>query len=184
MSGGLLNDAPVVHTDNTVPDHFLVVKRQGNGAHVVAFRQQEEVAKICAFEFPNGDPCMPANGFGTALKELRVRRTLSQRELGLLSEVDNAYINRLETGEKDNPTAETVTKLVRALKASERDTLIFKWLAEHPTTWPDLVSYTLISPGVPYDHFVSAAGMSFRGEVRPTPESLLARVKRMYDEEE
>lgn len=167
-----------------MPNQFLAVKRQGIVARIVAFSQQSKIAKIGAFENPNGDPCMPANGFGTALKELRVRRTLSQRELGLLSEVDNAYINRLETGEKDNPTAETIAKLVRALKASERDTLIFKWLAEHPTTWPDLVSYALTSPEVPYDHFVSAAGMSFRGEVRPTPESLLARVKRMYDEEE
>lgn len=127
---------------------------------------------------------MPVNGFGIALKKLRERRTLSQRELGALSEVDNAYIYRLETGEKINPTTETVTKLIRALKAPEREASIFKWLAEHPNTWPDLVEYALDTQSVPYDHFVSAAGMSFRGDARPTPDALLARVKRMYEDEE
>lgn len=125
---------------------------------------------------------MSVTGLGLALKKLRERRTFSQRELGELSEVDNAYIYRLETGEKVNPTPETMIKLLRALKAPERDALILKWLAEHPNTWPELVAHTLDTPGVEFDHFVTAAGMSFRGDGRPTPEALLAKVKRMYDE--
>jgi transcriptional regulator with XRE-family HTH domain len=127
---------------------------------------------------------MSATGLGIALKMLRERRTLSQRELGELSEVDNAYISRLEVGEKVNPTPETITKLLRVLKAPERDASILKWLAVHPITSPDLVKYTLDTPDVLYDYFVSAAGMSFRGDARPTPEALLARVKRMYEEDE
>jgi transcriptional regulator with XRE-family HTH domain len=126
---------------------------------------------------------MPTTGLGVALKKLRERRTLSQRELGELSEVDNAYIYRLETGEKVNPTPETLAKLVRALKAPERDAAILRWLADRPTTWPDLVTHTLDTPEIEFDHFVTAAGMSFRGDARPTPEALLAKVKRMYDEE-
>lgn len=126
---------------------------------------------------------MPVTGLGVALKKLRERRTFSQRELGELSEVDNAYIYRLETGEKVNPTPETMTKLLRALKAPERDASIIKWLAERPNTSPELVAYTLDTPEVEFDHFVTAAGMSFRGDARPTPEVLLAKVKRMYDEE-
>lgn len=126
---------------------------------------------------------MPATGLGIALKMLRERRTLSQRELGQLSEVDNAYIYRLETGEKVNPTEETMGKLLRVLKAPERDASILKWLGEHPNAWPDLVACTLDTPSVEYDHFVTAAGMSFRGDTRPTPEALLARVKRMYEED-
>jgi len=118
---------------------------------------------------------MPTTGLGVALKKLRERRTLSQRELGELSEVDNAYIYRLETGEKVNPTPETLAKLVRALKAPERDAAILRW--------PDLVTHTLDTPEIEFDHFVTAAGMSFRGDARPTPEALLAKVKRMYDEE-
>lgn len=126
---------------------------------------------------------MPVTGLGVALKKLRERRTFSQRELGELSEVDNAYIYRLETGEKVNPTSETLTKLLRALKAPERDASILRWLADHPNTWPDLVEYTLDTPEVEFDHFVSASATSFRGDARPTPEALLARIKRMYDEE-
>lgn len=126
---------------------------------------------------------MPVNGLGAALKKLRERRTLSQRELGELTGVDNAYIYRLETGEKTNPTQEIISKLLRGLKAPERDGMIFKWLSEQPDAWPDLVTYTLDTPAVPFDHFVSAAGMRFRGDARPTPEVLLARVKKMYEED-
>ena len=126
---------------------------------------------------------MPVSGLGVALKKLRERRTFSQRELGELSEVDNAYIYRLETGEKINPTPEIIIKLLRALKAPERDTSILKWLAERPNTSPELVAYALDTPEVEFDHFVTAAGMSFRGDSRPTPEALIAKIKRMYDEE-
>jgi transcriptional regulator with XRE-family HTH domain len=126
---------------------------------------------------------MPSTGLGGALRKLRERRTLSQRELAELSDVDNAYIYRLEIGEKSNPTPEVMSKLLRALKAPERDASILKWLAEHPNTWPDLVTHTLDTPSVPFDHFVSAAGMSFRGDARPTPDVLLARVRRMYEED-
>jgi transcriptional regulator with XRE-family HTH domain len=125
---------------------------------------------------------MPINGLGAALKKLRERRTLSQRELAELSDVDNAYISRLEVGEKVNPTPETIAKLLRVLKAPERDASILKWLAQNPSAWPELVIYTLETPSVPFDHFVTAAGSSFRGDARPSPEVLLDRVKRMYEE--
>lgn len=126
---------------------------------------------------------MPATGLGVALKMFRERRTLSQRELGELSEVDNAYISRLEQGEKVNPTPETVTKLLRTLKVPERDASILRWLANHPNTSPELVAYTLETAEVPFDHFVSAAGMSFRGDARPAPDVLLAKVRRLYEED-
>src|SRR5213082_1489813 len=64
---------------------------------------------------------MPTNGFGVALKTLRERRTLYGRELSTLAELDHAYENRLEAGEKTNPSDEVLDKLVRALKPSERD---------------------------------------------------------------
>lgn len=127
---------------------------------------------------------MPVNGLGIALKTLRERRTLSQRELGQLSEVDNAYIYRLETGDKVNPTPETLGKLLRVYRASDRDASILRWLADNPNTWPELVQYTLDTPAVEYEHFVTAATMSFRGDGRPTPEALLSKVKKMYDEED
>lgn len=126
---------------------------------------------------------MPQTGLGAALKALRERRMLSQRELGELSAVDNAYINRLESGEKTNPTAETLGKLLRALKATGRDADMLKWLADHAEASPDLVSYVLERPDIPVDYFISAAGIRFRGDARPAPEKLIERVKLLYEAE-
>jgi transcriptional regulator with XRE-family HTH domain len=126
---------------------------------------------------------MPVNGFGTALKVLRTRRSLSQRELGVISNLDNAYINRLESGDKTNPSAEALGKLLGALEASTRDVSMLTWLAEHADAEPDLVSYVLDHPDIALDYFVSAATMRFRGDARPTPEKLIERVKRLYEDE-
>ena len=126
---------------------------------------------------------MPVNGLGTALKALRTRRNLSQRELGVISNVDNAYINRLESGEKTNPTAEALGKLLGALEVSPRDMGMVTWLAENTGAEPDLVSYVLDRPDIALDYFVSAATMRFRGEARPSPEKLIERVKRLYEDE-
>lgn len=127
---------------------------------------------------------MAQTGLGVALRALRERRTLSQRELSELSDVDNAYINRLESGEKTNPTPEVLTKLLRALKAAERDATVVKWLADHLEASTDLVKYVLDHPHIPVDYFISAAGMRFRGDARPTPEKLIERVKRLYEAED
>ena len=126
---------------------------------------------------------MPVNGLGTALKALRTRRNLSQRELGVISNVDNAYINRLESGDKTNPTAEALGKLLGALEVSPRDMGMVTWLAENTGAEPDLVSYVLDRPDIALDYFVSAATMRFRGEARPSPEKLIERVKRLYEDE-
>ena len=127
---------------------------------------------------------MPQTGLGAALRALRERRTLSQRELSELSDVDNAYINRLESGEKTNPTPDTLAKLIRALKAPERDAAMVKWLADHADASVELVKYVLDHVEIPVDYFISAAGMRFRGDARPTPEKLIERVKRLYEAED
>ena len=64
---------------------------------------------------------MSQTGLGVALKTLRERRTLSLREIGQLSSVDHAYVHRLESGEKTNPSSDLVEKLLRVLKPVERD---------------------------------------------------------------
>lgn len=56
--------------------------------------------------------------FGSLLKALRERRSLTLRELSKLSGVDHAYIHCLECGKKRSPSAATLKKLSRALKAS------------------------------------------------------------------
>ena len=54
---------------------------------------------------------MQETGLGVLLQHLREKRGLSLRELGQLSGVDHAYIYRLETGEKEAPSEEVVSKL-------------------------------------------------------------------------
>jgi transcriptional regulator with XRE-family HTH domain len=50
------------------------------------------------------------------------------RDLGKLSEVDHAYIHRLETGEKAAPSDDTVKALTKALKLDSWKARILKFL--------------------------------------------------------
>lgn len=124
---------------------------------------------------------MSNNGLGAALRKLRDRRTLSVRELGKLSDVDHAYVHRLETGEKTNPSPELVGKLLKVLKADERDATIVKWLMTHPDANPELVEFALGDPSVEVDVFTVAAGARYRGGSRPDPATLIERVRRALD---
>lgn len=127
---------------------------------------------------------MQQTGLGVALKVLRDRRTLSLRELGQLSTVDHAYVHRLETGDKTNPTPELVSKLVKVLKPSERDAEIVRWLVEHPDTDPELVRYVLEQADIDTDIFMAAAGVRHRGNARPDPATLIARIRRAFEDDD
>jgi transcriptional regulator with XRE-family HTH domain len=117
------------------------------------------------------------------LRRLREERGLSLRELGQITDIDHAYIYRLEIGAKESPSAEILAKLIRGLKANRRDAEIIRYLAEHSDTSPDLVSETLKDPSVTYEEFAGAAGAAFRG-TRPDYRKLLDRVRRILKEEE
>ena len=127
---------------------------------------------------------MAQTGLGVALRTLRERRTLSLREMSQLSTVDHAYVHRLETGEKDSPSQELVGKLLKVLKATDRDAEIVKWLVEHPDADPDLVSYVLGEPDISVDIFAAAAGVRHRGNARPDLATLIARIKRAFEDDE
>jgi hypothetical protein len=101
-----------------------------------------------------------------------------------LSTVDHAYVHRLETGEKDSPSQELVGKLLKVLKATDRDAEIVKWLVEHPDADPDLVGYVLGEPDISVDIFAAAAGVRHRGNARPDPATLIARIKRAFEDDE
>lgn len=118
-------------------------------------------------------------GLGTALRKLRERRTLSIRELARLTEVDHAYIYRLEQGEKTSPSPEMLAALLSSLKPSTRDAEIVKWLVEHGDTRDDLVEHCLDDSSVSVDEFTMAAGARHRGNTRPTPAELIERVRRV-----
>ncbi|MDB0511550.1 helix-turn-helix domain-containing protein [Ralstonia solanacearum] len=126
---------------------------------------------------------MPQTGLGIALRKLRERRTLSLREMGQLSSVDHAYVHRLETGEKTSPSDELVTKLLKVLKPTDREADIINWLTGHPDVDPDLVVYALDDESVNAEIFMAAAGVRHRGNVRPDPATLIARIRRAFDED-
>lgn len=125
---------------------------------------------------------MTQTGLGIALRTLRERRTLSLRELSQLSDVDHAYVHRLETGEKASPSKEIIGKLIKTLKPTERDAAIVNWLSDHAEADPKLVAYALDNAAISEELFIAAAGVRHRG-TRPDPATLIARVKRIFEEE-
>ncbi len=127
---------------------------------------------------------MPQTGLGVALKTLRERRTLSLREIGQLSSVDHAYVHRLETGEKTNPSQDLVEKLLKVLKPGERDAALVMWLVGHADTDPRLVEFVLQDPSISIDIFSAASGVRHRGNARPDPATLIARIRKAFDDNE
>jgi len=126
---------------------------------------------------------MAQPAFGFLLQRLREGRRLSLRELGQLADVDHAYIYRLETGDKESPSEEVRSKLIRALKATKREADMLRYLAEHPQTDPDLVAHALADASVTFEEFCSAAGVAYRGTGRPDYPNLIERIRRMLREE-
>ena len=100
---------------------------------------------------------MSQTGLGVALKTLRERRTLSLREIGQLSSVDHAYVHRLESGEKTNPSVDLVEKLLKVLKPGERDAALVMWLVDHAEADPRLVEFVLNDPSISIDIFSAGA---------------------------
>ena len=108
---------------------------------------------------------------------MRERRNLSLRELAQLSEVDHAYIYRLENGEKASPSEDVMLKLIRALKD------MIRYLAKHTDTDNTLVDLILKDQTISYEIFTSVAGAAFRGSGRPDYPKLIERVRRILKEE-
>lgn len=126
---------------------------------------------------------MAQPAFGLLLQRLREERRLSLRELGQLAEIDHAYIYRLENGEKESPSDEALTKLIRALKAPKREAEMLRYLAAHPEVDPGLAGHVLADPTITFEVFSAAAGMAFRGTGRPEYSKLIERIRRILKEE-
>ncbi|MBX3234686.1 MAG: transcriptional regulator [Nitrospiraceae bacterium] len=112
-------------------------------------------------------------GFGGLLERLRTEKGLSLRQLGQLADLDHAYVHRLETGEKADPSDDTVDSLIRALRPGERKARILKFLVQQPVD-EDLLNYVLESSKVSLEDFESAARMRSRG--RPIGKDAWERV--------
>lgn len=126
---------------------------------------------------------MAESGFGFLIKFLREQRGLSLRELGRLAEVDHAYVHRLETGDKESPSAEVLGRLIKPLKAGKREAEMLHYLRNRPETPTGLVSRVVQDPTIGFDVFSVAASMVFRGR-RPDFEEILQRARRALQDED
>jgi HTH-type transcriptional regulator, competence development regulator len=118
--------------------------------------------------------------FGAALKRFREERTLSLRELSTLSEVDHAYIHRLESGDKVAPSKEILEKLARGLKLASHKRQLLETLSASGPIDAGLMDFALREPAK-ISAVLVAATMSFRG-TRPTTESEWAKKIEMIEE--
>ena len=127
---------------------------------------------------------MAQTAMGFLLKALREERKLSLREAAQLSGVDHSYINRLETGVKESPSEEVLSKLIRSLKAGERERKMLHYLAAYTQTDTELVALTLNDPTVDYEIFAAVAGAAFRGPIRTDYDKLIGRIRRILAEDD
>jgi len=70
------------------------------------------------------------NNFATTIKELRIKRDWSQRQLALSSGVSNTEINRLEKGERSKPSLTIISKLASAFGISVDELLSLSGITE------------------------------------------------------
>jgi HTH-type transcriptional regulator, competence development regulator len=98
-------------------------------------------------------------GFGGYVGRLRNEKGLSYRQLGQLTDIDHAYIYRLEGGEKKDPSDDIVNSLIRVLNPGKRKTRILRFLLSTPVD-EYLLGQVLEDPEISLDDFESAAQMS------------------------
>lgn len=121
---------------------------------------------------------MPETALGYWLKGLREDRQFSLRDVAQRSEVDHAYVFRLETGAKEAPSQEVVDKLAAALSLSARDAKVLGFLANHPNIDVKLVEFVRTKKGVSFDEFHMLTTVVNRG-ARADYETSLARIRRL-----
>lgn len=124
---------------------------------------------------------MPDSALGFLLRQMRNERGLNLREVGQLAEVDHAYVQRLETGEKGSPSDEVLGRLAKALKAPKRETEMLAYLAKNPDTATGLIEFVRGDPGVTFADFRGLATFAHRGTARPDYATNLKRLRAMWD---
>ena len=91
---------------------------------------------------------------------------------------------RLETSEKAGPSQDLSEKLLKVLKSGKRDAALVMWLIGHADADPSLVEFVLQDPSTSIDVFSAAAGVRHRGNARPDLATLIARIKRVFEDED
>lgn len=126
---------------------------------------------------------MAESALGLWLQHLRDERGFSLRELAQLSTVDHAYIYRLETGAKEAPSEEVLTKLLRALKAGKRDADMLRYFAAHTDIDPGLIPHVIADNTISHEIVAMVSGASSRG-TRPDYPKLIARARAFLAEDD
>jgi transcriptional regulator with XRE-family HTH domain len=121
---------------------------------------------------------MPETALGLWLKSLREEKKLSLRDLGQRSEVDHAYIHRLETGVKEAPSDDVLDKLARALLASKRDRDVLRHLARQTNVDPSILEFVRQDQSISADELQMLSTVVNRGN-RADYATSLARIRRM-----
>lgn len=124
---------------------------------------------------------MAQSGLGLMLRKLREARDLSSRELGQLAEIDHTYIYRLETGEKQSPSEELLTRLLRVLKAKSREIEMAQFMLKNDVN-PEWVEHFLATD-MTAEMFEMGATMRHRGGGRPDMKAIEARVRKVLEDD-
>ena len=105
--------------------------------------------------------------FGTYIAELREKKDFSLRKLEKKAgDLSHVYIWRLEKGDRDAPSQETLDKLFKALELDPREQELGRLLIR--TEMPDeLFQIARDQIDIPISDIEPVATMSFRGN-RPT----------------
>lgn len=125
---------------------------------------------------------MPDSALGRWLRVLREARGLSLREISQRSDVDHAYIHRLETGAKESPSDDVIGKLAAALDPERRDIDILRFLASHPGVDPELADFAAKDLSVTSEEFHMLTTVVNRG-ARPNYTISLERIRRYMRED-
>lgn len=108
--------------------------------------------------------------FGTYIAELREKKGFSLRELDRKAgDLNHVYIWRLEKGDRDAPSSETLEKLFNALELNEREQELARLLLRTEIN-DDLFHIARDRTDIPMSDIEPVATMSFRGN-RPTDEA-------------
>jgi transcriptional regulator with XRE-family HTH domain len=123
------------------------------------------------------------SALGLWLQHLRERRGFSLRELAQLSTVDHAYIYRLETGDKEAPSEEVLSKLLRALKSGKREADMLRYFAAHTDIDAGLMPHVIADTTITHEIVAMVSGASSRG-TRPDYPKLIARARAFLAEDD
>ena len=100
---------------------------------------------------------MAQAALGFLLRNLREERGLSLRELAQLADIDHAYVYRLETGAKESPSEEVLSKLNPSLEGAEARSRHAPISCRDTATEAGLVAHVRKDATVTFEEFAASS---------------------------